>query len=55
MKDEKEPPKRKFNDRSISLHPLTFDEALGKLLSTKPIKIEKKKKKKNEKNKTRND
>jgi hypothetical protein len=39
--------------KKITLHPLSFDDALSKLLSAKPEV--KKKKKKDEKNKTSND
>jgi hypothetical protein len=40
---DKEKINRKKKDKSLSLHPLTFDKALNKLLPAKPEKPKKKK------------
>jgi hypothetical protein len=42
LKERKKPKPKK--DKNLSLHPMTFDEALKKLLDTKPEKKEIKKK-----------
>lgn len=52
--EEDDKPKR-WGDKSISLHPLSFDEALKKLLKAKPEKRKKKKKKGDEEDKASND